>query len=490
MKNTFTLCCIALLLACLSANAQPANIPYSCDFENTTENSKWTIPTSPTTNRWVFGTAEYNSYSRSAYISTTTAGTTAGYNNVNNSLPMYREFNTELGKKYTISFDAKVYGDYSNYYNEYYYNEYHGSYEYRHNYYDGLYVYWITNPSVNIAALATATYPPIADNYANGIYYGYCFAGYNYWSTYKSTNYFPFEVVGTGSTARLVFIWVNNNSINNNPGACIDNIKIEPSKTTDYNTSIWVNRETPYSSYTPEELVKNVFIKGGDCSGSVSNVTFKGLGWNQTTKQWMPYDGKRSLAYFSHGTTSGLGITDGILLATGNAKEAEGPNVSTGAMQGGILGTDTDLSTLVTSNITTVSILEFDFVPSTNIISFDYVFASEEYPVYSCSDYNDVFGFWISGTGIPGGKKNIALIPGTNDPVSIEYLHPDYYSCIAKNSEYYVNGGAGSSGDINNNLYTEFNGHTKMFKTASQAVVAGQIYHLKLAIANVGDIYT
>lgn len=67
--------------------------------------------------------------------------------------------------------------------------------------------------------------------------------------------------------------------------------------------------------------------------------------------------------------------------------------------------------------------MEFDFVPATDNISFNYVFGSEEYPEYVCSQFNDVFAFFISGPGIVG-LQNIAIVQGTaNMPVAINSVN-------------------------------------------------------------------
>jgi hypothetical protein len=72
--------------------------------------------------------------------------------------------------------------------------------------------------------------------------------------------------------------------------------------------------------------------------------------------------------------------------------------------------------------------LEFDFVPTGDSLQFRYVFGSEEYTSYTCADYNDAFGFFLSGPGIAGpfsngAAINIALVPGTTVPVSISTLN-------------------------------------------------------------------
>ena len=447
-----------------SANAQNANVPYFCDFENPTENAKWVIPTSSTANKWLIGSGiTASSPINSAYI--TNNGTSATYSNVANTLPFYREFNTIPGQYYRITFDCKVGGDVYDYGSGYIY------------YYDYLGVYWVDNSSVNVSTWAKTSYTEPTGASTYNIKYLY---GVTAWTTYSII------VPCTSSTAKLVFLWGNDAyTPNNPPGGCIDNVKVEISETGPP-TPIWVNDPADkdndnklFNTYTPEELVKKVFIKGGDCS--VENVTFKGLGWNSTTQQWTSTTnvGDRSLGYFSHGTEEGLGMKNGLVLVTGNIKDAKGPNTLNNGMIGGLVGTDADLNGLLTSGYTayTISILEFDFYPSTTAISFDYIFASEEWPSFTCTGFNDVFGFFISGPGI-SGNKNIALVPGTNLPVSINSVNDQY--CGSANVQYYVPAAG--------NIYTQFNAHTKMFTTATQTVQPGQKYHLKLAVANVnGD---
>ena len=119
------------------------------------------------------------------------------------------------------------------------------------------------------------------------------------------------------------------------------------------------------------------------------------------------------------GTFSGfstIGIDNGIILSSGNAADAVGPNDSqskTGALD---VPGDPDLDALVSPNATTdASVLSFDFVPTTAQLTFDYVFSSEEYNEYANSSFNDVFAFFVNGT-------NCALTPD-NAPVSINNIN-------------------------------------------------------------------
>jgi len=194
-KNYFLL--FALFVAIITAKAQPATIPYVCDFENSIENARWIIPNSPTANRWVFGTAEASSPTHSAYISNDN-GASANYSNALNTLPLYREFNTVNGEQYRITFNWKANGfqDLSD-----------------------LRVYWVDNPSVDVSAWLTTGYdePTAAIPYRKGIMH----------ST-TAWQQGSFVVTGNGSPAKLVFVWRNYNfpSFHNAPGGCVDDIEI------------------------------------------------------------------------------------------------------------------------------------------------------------------------------------------------------------------------------------------------------------------------
>src|SRR3954471_4443447 len=129
-----------------------------------------------------------------------------------------------------------------------------------------------------------------------------------------------------------------------------------------------------------------------------------------------------STAFFRNpaGATQ-LGIDSGIVLSTGRVIGTAGFNGLDGAqslLASTQIGTDgdDDLNNLVKPRETgDAVVLEFDFIPVGDSVKFRYVFSSEEYPIYTCSNFNDVFAFFISGPGI-SGSKNIALVPGTNIP--------------------------------------------------------------------------
>ena len=129
-------------------------------------------------------------------------------------------------------------------------------------------------------------------------------------------------------------------------------------------------------------------------------------------------------------------------------------------------------------------ILEFDFIPDSNHIALDYVFASEEYPDMDdpaypstvCDTPNDVMGIFLSGPGI-NGEQNIALIPGTDIPVGVNTITPPGWNCpgMPDYSQYYVDNTGGQN--------VIYNGFTTVL-TAQAKVIPGATYHLKIGVAD------
>ena len=194
-----------------------------------------------------------------------------------------------------------------------------------------------------------------------------------------------------------------------------------------------------------------------------------------------------------------LGMDSGIVLTNGKVILIPGPNNNGGAGYPWGTAGDSDLAALINVPITQTydaCILTFDLLAQTDSIQFKYKFGSEEYPEYVCAPFNDVFGFFISGPGITG-KQNIALIPGTNIPVSINSVNPGVAggaggTCTGADqslaySQYYINNGDGSQAPYDTNpYYIQYDGITTTFTAAAGALIPCQTYHLKLAIADAG----
>lgn len=127
-------------------------------------------------------------------------------------------------------------------------------------------------------------------------------------------------------------------------------------------------------------------------------------------------------------------------------------------------------------------VIEFDIVPTADTLSFNYVFGSEEYDEFVGSTYNDAFAFLISGKGITS-TKNLAVVPNTDIPVTVNSINngsgSGSYKARPSNSTFYVTNTDGHIG-------IEYDGMTKLMQIR-QPVVAYETYHVKLAIADVGD---
>lgn len=224
------------------------------------------------------------------------------------------------------------------------------------------------------------------------------------------------------------------------------------------------------NTYSPQYLVQNVLLGQGVF---VSNIQF--------------YGNNTQIGKFSG--TSSIGINEGIILATGDAKVSLGPNNSDNATLGSGIGGDADLTNLIGSNTFDAAVLEFDFIPYSDTIRFFYVFASEEYPEYVCSNYNDVFAFFLTGPKPGGGsyiKENIAKIPGTSIPVAINSINPGtpgFFGspggCISLSYSNLYNSNTGGTTH-------QFDGFTDVLE-AYAPVIPCQTYHIKIAIADVTD---
>ena len=129
---------------------------------------------------------------------------------------------------------------------------------------------------------------------------------------------------------------------------------------------------------------------------------------------------------------------------------------------------------------------------------FTYVFASEEYNEYVCSNFNDAFGFFVSGPGIDGpytnNAVNIALIPASDVEVSINTVNggeAGVYGqgsiCSASDPNWQSNVAYFIDNDFNPSSNTvQYDGFTVPL-IASVGVQCGEVYHIKLAIGDAFD---
>ncbi len=222
------------------------------------------------------------------------------------------------------------------------------------------------------------------------------------------------------------------------------------------------------TAQSPAALVQNVLLGSGV---TVSNITFSG----------QPV----AIGYFD-GTNTNIGLDEGVIITTGTVlnQGSDGPHGPNNRQDAGIDHGGPGyplLSNLIGGTVTNdAAVLEFDFVPYSNSVEFNYVFGSEEYEEYVGSQFNDVFAFYIIGPGYPQ-PTNIALLPN-NQPVAINNIHNavtnQFGTFGAANAQYYV--------DNSNGTTIQYDGFTQVL-TAEADVQCGQQYRLIICIADAFD---
>lgn len=199
------------------------------------------------------------------------------------------------------------------------------------------------------------------------------------------------------------------------------------------------------------------------------------------------------IGFFSGGSNI-VGFDRGIILSTGNVGAAAGPNDSRetgGAPLEGRTG-DIDLRFIAGNQVYDRVGLEFDFVPLSEEVTFRYVFASEEYCEFVGSEFNDVFGFFVSGPGLNGGFSsngvNVALVPGTNDAVSINTVNHTTNEAFYIPNERTEDQILCDLPQVTNPLlsFIEYDGLTTVL-TATFRLQTCETYHMRLVIADVSD---
>ena len=238
---------------------------------------------------------------------------------------------------------------------------------------------------------------------------------------------------------------------------------------------------TVQNTQTPTQLVQNILLGNGILS---SNIKYNGSSIDALSVQ------DNVTSFNSVGTN--FTINDGLLLTTGYADVAIGPNdnnyfdlnITNPYM-------DPDLDSLSSAAITNGAVIEFDFQAISDTFSFKYIFASEEYNEYVGYPFNDVFGFFLSGPGING--------PFTNNGINLATLPTTTTSSNIVSINNVNNGNSSSNYPPTNSIYYIDNAQSQAYGNAIQydgstilmssgaKLICGQTYHIKIGITNVHD---
>ena len=205
------------------------------------------------------------------------------------------------------------------------------------------------------------------------------------------------------------------------------------------------------------------------------------------------FDGSAQAVGSFHHFSNEAGLEKGVVITTGlvNTQYSAGmfgtaaAGMNFASNNNGSAVTDPDIMSIATNTPYNISRYTMVFRATGDSVRFRYVFASEEYPEYSCSAFADIFGFFLSGPGINGTFENnginIALIPGTDTVVSVNSVHPiEGTQCMmAAYDQFYHNNANSTSGPV-------YDGYLNVFEAKAATIPCG-IYTLKIVIADVGD---
>lgn len=234
------------------------------------------------------------------------------------------------------------------------------------------------------------------------------------------------------------------------------------------------------NQYDKKQLIEDILLKT-KCA-NVTNITYA-TGDNHFSANGIGYFNK------SH---SNFPMNDGIVLTTGDVSKVPGPVVQVPKGAYSAWPGDAELENIIKTatgedmKSNDATILEFDFTALGPNMSFNFLFASNEYGQYQCS-FSDSFAFLLTNkkTNV---KTNIAVVPGTTTPISVVTIRDSKYnhSCDPKNPEFFDKY-YGSNGGIAPILSPiNFNGNTIPMK-ASAVVEPGVEYHIKMVIADRQD---
>ncbi|MBQ0805874.1 MAG: choice-of-anchor L domain-containing protein [Sulfitobacter sp.] len=180
-----------------------------------------------------------------------------------------------------------------------------------------------------------------------------------------------------------------------------------------------------------------------------------------------------SAGTYSNADTIAPGVApsdSGIILSTGDAQDftnffgSSNQSNSTSTNTSGI-NDNAQLNAAAGANTYDAAILDVDFIPTSSLMTMQFVFSSEEYPEFQNSIYQDFFGVWINGQEV-----QLAVGDGDMDPGNIN---------TANNINMYV--------DNTNDAYnTEMDGFT-ITMTLTMNVIPNETNSIRIAIADVSD---
>jgi len=187
------------------------------------------------------------------------------------------------------------------------------------------------------------------------------------------------------------------------------------------------------------------------------------------------YGDRRSSGTYSNGDSISEGVTPGdtgVILSTGRTSNFTKSSGSSNTNTSNSTSTNTSgvnnnaaFNAAAGTRTYDASFMEVEFIPDGDTLTLQFVFASEEYPEYVNSLYQDFIGVWVNGQQV-----DLAVGDGDIDPLNI-------------------NGGNNESlfiSNLNDEYNTEMDGFTATM-TLKMNVNVGEVNTLRIGIADVTD---
>ena len=119
-------------------------------------------------------------------------------------------------------------------------------------------------------------------------------------------------------------------------------------------------------------------------------------------------DNRSSAIYTNGDLTGGVAPSDtGVILSTGQASSFTTSNrwqsntsTSTTTNTSGV-NNDADFNAISGGSTYDAAWLDVSFIPTGDTLTLSFVFASEEFPEYTTSSFNDAVGVWVNGVHVP-----------------------------------------------------------------------------------------
>lgn len=192
-----------------------------------------------------------------------------------------------------------------------------------------------------------------------------------------------------------------------------------------------------------------------------------------------------NVGYFNR-NGSNFPFEEGVILRTGDINFSSGPYTDTNlSSTTGLNLTDSFLQNLSNSAsgqndlLRDLSFFEFDFTSISNFISFNFIFASNEYGIWQCGA-NDIIAIILTNLNT-NTSVNLAVSPVTNQPICVYNVRDNQYNSTCSSSNPQLFGSYNVNNPLNSAI--NFRGQTVSLN-ASSLIQADVPYKIRFVIAD------